>query len=386
MTLFTLFSSLFSSRRGQGTGRGRPAVEALEDRQLLSSALYPGQVLYPGGPVVSSPNGNFQLALRADGDLVEYGPYGDKLWESYTGGRGVRYATLQTDGNLVLYGPPHADGSLNAVKGFGTDHHPGDVLRVQDDGNVVIYQGGAPGGNPIWATNTAGYDADVFLRPGVSSSSPNLNFTLSLQYNGYLILRGPDGLDIWDSGYHGRAIEAIVQSDGNFVMYGPNNPDGTANRIWATNTAGHRNSRLRVQDDGNMVLYQGSTPFWATNTVGRDANLYLRPGQSISSSDGWLRLTLKPEGNLVANYGPFETVVFDSGVHGRAIEAILQTDGNLVLYGDANSQGYAQPLWASNTAGHPGARLVLEDRVAEVNGMLIVDSAGHAIWQNGKRL
>src|SRR5262249_31688657 len=171
MSLFTLFSSLFSSRRGRGTSRGvepsrtRPAVEPLEDRQLLSSALYPGQNLYPGGPVVSSPNGNFQLALRADGDLVETGPYGDKLWESYTGGRGVLYATLQTDGNFVLYGPPHADGSLNPIKGFGTDRHPGDVLRVQDDGNVGIHQGGAPGGNPIWATNTAGYNADRFLRP-----------------------------------------------------------------------------------------------------------------------------------------------------------------------------------------------------------------------------
>jgi hypothetical protein len=133
-------------------------LEPLEDRQLLSSALYPGQFLYPGGPVVSSPNRDFQLALRADGDLVEYGPRGDRVWESYTGGRGVIYATLQTDGNFVLYGHPHADGSLNPIRGFGTDHHPYDVLRVQDDGNVVIYEGG----HPVWATNTAGADAALY--------------------------------------------------------------------------------------------------------------------------------------------------------------------------------------------------------------------------------
>jgi hypothetical protein len=34
------------------------------------------------------------------------------------------------------------------------------------------------------------------------------------------------------------------------------------------------------------------------------------------------------------------------------IEAILQTDGNLVLYGPANDDGSAHPLWASNTAGY----------------------------------
>jgi hypothetical protein len=60
MTLFELVSSLLSSRRDRGTGRGpgpsqtRPALEPLEDRQLLSSALYPGQYLYPAACVVPS--------------------------------------------------------------------------------------------------------------------------------------------------------------------------------------------------------------------------------------------------------------------------------------------------------------------------------------------
>jgi hypothetical protein len=388
MTLFNFLASLFSSRRDRGTGRGRnpsrtrPAVEPLEDRQLLSSALYPGQYLYPGGPVVSSPNHDFQLALRSDGDLVEYGPRNDKVWESYTGGRGVIYATLQTDGNFVLYGHPHANGSLNPIKGFGTDHHPGDVLRVQDDGNVVIFQGGAPGGNPLWSTNTAGADAGLFLTPGNVVYSPNRNFSLALRTNGYLSALGPDQFSIWSTPFQGRfirVIEAILQTDGNLVLYGPNNADGTAHPVWASNTGGHPHDVLRVQDDGNVVIYQFGHPLWATNTAGRDAALYLRPGQSVSSPDGRVKLTLKPEGNLVVTNTPFDWVDFDSGVHGRAIEAILQTDGNLVLYGPANADGSAHPLWASNTGGHPGATIQFQNPDYGI-GIFIYDRAGHLIF------
>src|SRR5262249_10941413 len=47
MTLFNLLSSLFSSRRDRGTGRGRNpnhtrlALEPLEDRQLLDATFLP---------------------------------------------------------------------------------------------------------------------------------------------------------------------------------------------------------------------------------------------------------------------------------------------------------------------------------------------------------
>jgi hypothetical protein len=61
----------------------------------------------------------------------------------------------------VLYGPPHADGSLNPIWAADTDHHPSDALRVQDNGNVVIYQSG----HPIWSTHTAGIEANLYLTP-----------------------------------------------------------------------------------------------------------------------------------------------------------------------------------------------------------------------------
>src|SRR5690242_1418964 len=57
---------------------------------------------------------------------------------------------------------------------------------------------------------------------------------------------------------------AVVQSDGNFVLYTP------ANRpVWANNRVGSGTANwLAVQTDGNLVEYTSANhPVWATNTV-----------------------------------------------------------------------------------------------------------------------
>ena len=45
---------------------------------------------------------------------------------------------------------------------------------------------------------------------------------------------------------------AIMQDDGNFVLYDQNNEP-----VWASNTAGKPGAYLAVQDDGNLVVYPG---------------------------------------------------------------------------------------------------------------------------------
>ena len=55
---------------------------------------------------------------------------------------------------------------------------------------------------------------------------------------------------------------AIMQDDGNFVLYDVNNGP-----VWASNTSGNPGSYLAVQEDGNLVVYsQDGTALWATNT------------------------------------------------------------------------------------------------------------------------
>ncbi len=91
-------------------------------------------------------------------------------------------------------------------------------------------------------------------------------YQLILQQDGNLVLYdlGQNHRAIWASNTNGRAVsKAIMQTDGNFVIYGF--PDA----IWASNTNGRPNSFLVVQDDGNTVIYQPEVPVWATNTQGQ---------------------------------------------------------------------------------------------------------------------
>jgi hypothetical protein len=60
-----------------------------------------------------------------------------------------RYAfLLQTDGNLVLYGPGY-----EVIRDTNTNGRGGTYLDVQDDGNVVLYRAD---GSAVWATDTQG--------------------------------------------------------------------------------------------------------------------------------------------------------------------------------------------------------------------------------------
>lgn len=50
-----------------------------------------------------------------------------------------------------------------------------------------------------------------------------------------------------------------MQLDGNFVLYN----SSLSAASWETNTDGWYFSYLNVQDDGNLVVYHGSTPRWS---------------------------------------------------------------------------------------------------------------------------
>jgi hypothetical protein len=100
--------------------------------------------LTPGRKLVA-PNGRAELVNQLDGNLVLYGD-GVPLWASGTqASPGV--ATMQADGNLVLY-----SGSGIPLWASSTAGNPGARLVLQDDGNLVIYR---QDGVPIWASGTS---------------------------------------------------------------------------------------------------------------------------------------------------------------------------------------------------------------------------------------
>jgi len=94
------------------------------------------------------------------------------------------------------------------------------------------------------------------LLPNSIVSSANREYHLALQSDGNLVLYH-SGAPVWWSGTVGAAVKlAVMQPDGNFVIYDVNN-----NPVWNTGTAGKPGSFLNVQDDGNIVIYT-PTPSW----------------------------------------------------------------------------------------------------------------------------
>ncbi|XP_078436372.1 mannose-specific lectin-like [Wolffia australiana] len=131
------------------TNRGPSALLLLSSLLLcllsLSSAatniLLSGQTLRSGQSLTE---GKYAVTVRPDCNLV-LTDNGNVVLATDTAGAGTNcFATLQNDGNFVLYsGTGTALWSTNTARGFGYY-----ILVLQPDRNVVLY------GPAYWQTNT----------------------------------------------------------------------------------------------------------------------------------------------------------------------------------------------------------------------------------------
>jgi hypothetical protein len=109
-----------------------------------TDSLQPHQSLSPEHTLASH-NGRAILHYQRDGNLVLYVD-GRASWESRTAGQSPGEATMQGDGNFVVY-----DQAGRPAWASGTAGHDGASVTVQNDGNCVVYHHG----RALWATNTA---------------------------------------------------------------------------------------------------------------------------------------------------------------------------------------------------------------------------------------
>jgi parallel beta-helix repeat protein len=105
------------------------------------------------------------------------------------------------------------------------------------------------------------FTANQGILPNQSLLSCDGRFALTLQSSGNLVLtQGTSQLFATNTAGL-QVAEAILQGDGNFVLY-----NVTGQSVWSTNTAGNAGARLLLQGDGNLVIYNGSTAIWSSGT------------------------------------------------------------------------------------------------------------------------
>lgn len=89
--------------------------------------------------------------------------------------------------------------------------------------------------------------------------SNNRAYKAIMQQDGNFVVYGPSGAWTWQSGTYGQTGAHItMQPDGNLVIY---NSGGAP--VWSSGTYGQSGTRLVMQDDGNLVIYNGAgAPVW----------------------------------------------------------------------------------------------------------------------------
>lgn len=128
------------------------------NQRWLSSAYVPPSenniIIQPGTTNLNYYRGqqwitsnNYKFIFQSDGNLVLYSPQGQPLWATGTDNTSADLLAVQADGNVVLYdhGRP--------VWATDTSGHPGAFLAIQADGNIVVY---ASNNIPLFATGTDG--------------------------------------------------------------------------------------------------------------------------------------------------------------------------------------------------------------------------------------
>jgi hypothetical protein len=321
----------------------------------MSDRLTTNQSMANDAPLVSG-DGRYAAYLQSDANLVLCyttngaadlsRPYwscaANAVGNYVDGGRrlGAPYvASMQSDGNFVLYngsnpgnpGPPYWATNTNRSQGQFT-------AIIQDDGNFVVYDGS---GHPIWASHTEWVGRQVTSGDHLSTNQWIVNdaalvsadgrYAAYLQDDANLVLclttnRTPDlSRPYWSvfanpasgqvrSQPSGPPYHAVMQSDGNFVLYDGRDPGHSGPPYWATNTSRSQGQFTAVmQTDGNFVVYAGlqgsfGSPIWASNTyTGHGLGLSIASGNNQS-----IPCQADAAKNYYASFSPLTVKVTDS--------------------------------------------------------------------------
>ncbi|WP_328299965.1 hypothetical protein OG389_20770 [Streptomyces sp. NBC_00435] len=281
-------TALVPATAGAATPTDRVACESGTSGGPVSMK-HPGERLV-SGETLASPLRNTELVMQADGNLVLYalgnpGGYKLPLWSTGTYGNPGAYAAMQADGNFVVYkkgGGDRTGGALWSTGTYGdrTDTYPGVYLRT--DGEFYV-EGRSWSYTYVWSTNAVERGAKVCAAteqvplwpwlPGNWGQSATVWMVLQKD-NNLVIYRKSDGKAIWSSGTYGAKsrVDLTMDPKGDLIL---RERDRENTLRWHTGTAGNKGAYALLQDDGNFVVYKkGGGPgkggaLWATGTYNK---------------------------------------------------------------------------------------------------------------------
>lgn len=248
----------------------------------------------------------------------------------------------------------------------------GVIYRVAKPSHGHVHRGFSPQ-QRIFITGDTLRSGPV-LRTGDSLISSGGSYRLMMQANGNLsILLTSTGRLIWSMQTSGHAgAWAQLQRDGNLVVHAA---DGSV--LKTTGTGGHPSGSygLQIREDSNLVITTpGGNPFWSSHTTNDTlgSTEALRAGQSLQSSDRRFQVVMQDDGNLVLYDTSDGSIDWASNTDVPGSMVTMQARGAMVITGP-----FGRVLWSSRTVVYPGAEAVLQ-----TDGNFVIYQGGKARWSS----
>jgi len=374
------------------------------------SVVLAGETLAAGSCLLS-PNGQYELVMQADGNLVEYLlKAAEPLWASGTGGHPTAVASLAPGAELAVSAPttptsPYWRSSPGAAYG---------ILSLQNDGNVVVYGNNgkvsvAATPYAVWQTGTGSLRgtqlaAGEQLMPGQYLESKNGQYKLTMGATGTLQLTlttavttpgaTPYVCPIWSEPGHTLQVSGsgksksysiarttfrqsflTLQPDGNLVV---SKPTGTTAPVFDSAKTLNGSATvpyLALGTDGNVVVYpspDSGTALWTSGTnwrrgTGLCTNEKLRAGQQVTG--------ISPTGS--SHSRPLPT-----GQMGDANYLAMQATCNLVFYSYDQNDRQTVIQWASGATTTTGGCYAT---VQGTGNFVVYSAGGTALWSSGTK-
>jgi outer membrane protein assembly factor BamB len=293
------------------------------------------------GVLRTSPDGVFTATVQSNGNFGVYNKT-NAIWNSGTSGKGTAPYCLKikASGNLVLL-----DKTMNTLWASKSSDRglPPFSLEMQNDGNLVLYDRARLA---IWSSKFSG-DGDCLLE----RKSPNLRY------------------------------RAVVQDDGNFVVY------DNDNAIWNSETSrkGPKPYCLKIKASGNLVLLDSTTneliweskpivldqgiPPYSLNMQDVDGNLVLKDSRGIATWSSKSKSLPLPIISSSTSIIPPVRWLYTPNVFDKKYGMLVNTENSLVFVYTINDQNKV----ATSTIPFAALNSSMETRV-----ILSVDSEGNA--------